>query len=166
MEGFFCVGGARGAPNAKKQRTENREQRTENREQRTENREQSARQARDEESDGREWEVCPAGLTRRTTKAHKEGRKWGTADYADWSRLGAGCRRQDSSVFLEITKDTKDTKGFWLIRGLKGVGRCPTPRQGEVLPAPPARLRRAIKTTTRDSGDAGDAGAPLRGDGR
>ena len=25
------------------------------------------------------------------------------------------------------------------------VGRCPTPRQGEVLPAPPARLRRANK---------------------
>ena len=24
------------------------------------------------------------------------------------------------------------------------MGRCPTPRQGEVLPAPPARLRRAI----------------------
>ena len=23
------------------------------------------------------------------------------------------------------------------------MGRCPTPRQGEVLPAPPARLRRA-----------------------
>ena len=29
--------------------------------------------------------------------------------------------------------------------GLEGVGRRPTPRQGEVLPAPPARLRRANK---------------------
>ena len=40
------------------------------------------------------WKVCPAGLTRRarrTTKIHEEE----TADFADWSRLGAGCRRQD-----------------------------------------------------------------------
>ena len=31
----------------------------------------------------------------RTTKAHEGLPEWGTADYADWSRLGAGCRRQD-----------------------------------------------------------------------
>ena len=52
-----------------------------------------------------------------------------------------GNRTQDCQCILEITKDTKDTKGFWMIRGLVigDVGRCPTPRQGEVLPAPPAR---------------------------
>ena len=37
------------------------------------------------------WEVCPAGLTRRYTKEHEGG----TADFADWSRLGAGYRRLD-----------------------------------------------------------------------
>ena len=39
------------------------------------------------------------------------------------------------------TKDRKEHKGFRQLEdwGLGGVGRCPTPRQGEVLPAPPAR---------------------------
>ena len=40
----------------------------------------------------------PARLTRRTrrtTKAHEGLPVSGTADYADWSRLGAGSRRQD-----------------------------------------------------------------------
>ena len=32
-----------------------------------------------------------------------------------------------------------------------------------ITPAPPARLRRAIKTTTGDAGDAGDSGAPRWG---
>ena len=61
--------------------------------------------------------------TRRTTKVHEEMSGWETADYADWSRLGAGYRRQDCQIVLEITKDTvqarsdkpstaKDTKVF------------------------------------------------------
>ena len=29
----------------------------------------------------------------------------GTADYADWSRLGAGYRRQDCQNILEVTKE-------------------------------------------------------------
>ena len=40
----------------------------------------SARQARDGQSDGRVWRVCPAGLTRRTTKDHEGSRRlpgWG-----------------------------------------------------------------------------------------
>ena len=39
----------------------------------------------------------------------------GTADYADWSRLRACYRTLDCQCVLEITKDTK---GFWMIRGL------------------------------------------------
>ena len=49
------------------------------------------------------------------TKNHEGTRRLqrgGTADYADWSRLGAGYRRQDCQNGLEITKDTKDTKVF------------------------------------------------------
>ena len=33
--------------------------------------------------------------SRRTTKIHKGLPEWETADYANWSRLGAGYRRQD-----------------------------------------------------------------------
>ena len=54
--------------------------------------------------------------TRRTTKAH-----------------------EDCQIVLEITKDTKGL-GDWRNGMIGSVGRCPTPRQGEVLPAPPARL--------------------------
>ena len=54
-------------------------------------------------------------------------------------------------------------------RNCRGVGRSPTEKAKPpslqtsklpIAPAPPARLRRAIKTTTGDSGDAGDTGAP------
>ena len=84
-------------------------------ERRTENGERGARQAGDKEGVGRRWEVYPAGLTRRCTKNHKD-------TFADWSRLGAGCRRLTASLFYH-----KEHKGpqraqrnlaDWLI------GRC------------------------------------------
>ena len=62
-----------------------------------ENGERNARQARDGWGAGRVWKVHPAGLTRsarRTTKIHEEE----TADFADWSRLGAGYRRQTARL--------------------------------------------------------------------
>ena len=111
MEGFFCVGGARGAPNAKKQRTENREQ--------------SARQARDEESDGqsagREWEVCPAGLTRRTTKNHEGSQRRQEMGNRRLRRLEPIRGRLPPArlqCFFGNHKGHKGHKGDWIISGL------------------------------------------------
>ena len=71
------------------------ERKTENGERRTENGAPDKRATG--EGAGRMWKVYPAGLTRsarRTTKIHEEE----TADFADWSRLGAGYRRQTARL--------------------------------------------------------------------
>ena len=112
------------------------------------------------------WKVYPAGLTRRTrrtTKVH-EGE---TADCGRTQRLTEGnrgtqrraacCRRQDCQCVLGITKDTKDTKQA--ARGPGGAWRASHAMLwGRALTRP--------RPSTARSGDSGDSGAPLWGDGR
>ena len=51
----------------------------------------------------------------------------GTADYADWCRLGAGCRRLDCQDGFS-TKGTKDHKGH---KGERECGALPHAPAGE-----------------------------------
>ena len=97
-------------------------------------------------SAGRMWEICPAGLTRRYTREHEGG----TADYADWSRLGAGYRRRTTSVFYH--KEHKGPQGtqrsladwLWLIGG---CGALPYAPAGEGRLMPPRRTENGERRT-------------------
>ena len=82
--------------------------------------------------------------SRRTTKIHKGLPEWETADYANWSRLGAGYRRQDCQNGKRRFRRLKQIlgvlahAGYWKFGGLIfGEGLHPTPLH------PQARLRRA-----------------------
>ena len=57
----------------------------------------------------------------------------GTADYADWSRLGAGCRRQDCQNGMGM--------GIW------GCGALPHAPAGRSSPCTPGTSTTCLKAT-------------------
>ena len=70
--------------------------------------------------------------------AHAGLPEWGNAE-----RMEKHGETQISQIDADFWR--AGARGNWVIRNMVDMGRCPTPRQGEVLPAPPARLRRANK---------------------